>query len=125
MTQAIWRSSVVHIGQDAAELFEAGVFIFFAQPVPDALAEVSLVHCGPESDFQPIQVGDQLWIGDTPMTIEEVGSMANDNFRQLGHIVVYLNVGDADLLPGAVKASGDVPIPAVGDQIAVHRNPEG
>nr|WP_300144700.1 PTS glucitol/sorbitol transporter subunit IIA [Propionicimonas sp.] len=124
MTQPIWRSSVVHIGSDAAELFEAGVFILFGQPVPDALAEVSLVHCGPESEFQPIQVGDRLWIGNTSMRIDEVGSMANGNFRQLGHIVVYLNVGDADLLPGAVKASGDVPVPAVGDQIAVHRDPE-
>ena len=123
MTQAIWQSSVVHIGQDAAELFEAGVFIFFAHPVPDALAEVSLIHSGPEADFQPIEVGDQLWIGETRVLIEEVGWMANDNFRQFGHIVVYLNVGAQELLPGAVKASGDVPAPVVGDRVAVHREP--
>lgn len=124
MTQVVWQSSVVLIGKDAQELFEAGVFIFFAQPVPDALAEVSLIHTGPDAEFQPIGAGDELWIGDSRVVIEEVGSMANDNFRQLGHIVIYLNVGDQELLPGAVKASGDIPVPAVGDTLTIHRTTE-
>lgn len=124
MTETIWRSAVVQIGRDTAELFEAGVFIFFGQPVPDALAEVSLIHSGHTDDFVPIQVGDELWIGGTRWVLDEVGSMANDNLRQLGHIVVYLNVGDQDLLPGAVKASGDLPVPVVGDELTIRRGQE-
>lgn len=125
MTEAIWQSAVVHIGADAAELFEAGVYILFGTPVPDALAEVSLVHGGHQAEFVPIEAGDHLWIGDTELVLTEVGSMANDNLRQLGHIVVYLNAADQQLLPGAVKATGDLPAPAVGDRLAVHRAGEG
>lgn len=121
MTQAVWESSVARIGKDAVELFEGGIFILFAEPVPDALAEVSLVHHGPSSEFAPIEAGDELCIGETCLAIEEVGSRANENFRVLGHIVVYLNIGDSEILPGAVKATGPVPVPVVGDRIVIHR----
>lgn len=122
MTQTVWQSTVVHIGPDAAEMFEAGVYILFGQPVPDALAEVSLVHSGPEAGFVPVEAGDEFWIADSCVTITEVGSLANENFERLGHFVVYLNVGGADLLPGAVKATGSLATPAVGDRVAIRRN---
>jgi glucitol/sorbitol PTS system EIIA component len=123
--QAVWQSTVVHIGPDAAEMFEAGVFILFGQPVPDALAEVSLVHNGPEAEFIPVEAGDIFRIGDTFAVITEVGSLANDNFEKLGHFVIYLNVGEADVLPGAVKAEGTLRVPAVGDRVEIHRTLEG
>lgn len=126
MTQPIWQSTVVHIGTDAAEMFEAGVYILFGQPVPDALAEVSLVHSGPEDAFVPVESGDEFSIGESSALITEVGSLANDNFEKLGHFVVYLNVGDADVLPGAVKAEGSLPAePRVGDRIAIRRSQAG
>lgn len=121
MSVNVWQSTVVHVGPDAAEMFEAGVYILFGQPVPDALAEVSLVHSGPEDAFQPVQAGDEFWIGDSHATITEVGSLANANFEQLGHFVVYLNVGAADVLPGAVKAEGMLAVPQVGDRVAIRR----
>ena len=122
MTQPVWQSTVVHIGADAAEMFEAGVYILFGQPVPDALAEVSLVHTGPEAAFIPVEAGDVFWIGETSATITEVGALANDNFEKLGHFVVYLNVGAAELLPGAVKAEGTLGVPRVGDRVAIRRD---
>lgn len=121
MAQTVWESEVVRIGDDAQEMFDAGVFILFGEPVPDALAEVSLVHRRPAGAFQPIAAGDQLWIGDTSLDITEVGSRANENFEQLGHIVVYLNAGDQEILPGAVKATGPTPAPAVGDRVVITR----
>jgi PTS system glucitol/sorbitol-specific IIA component len=121
----VWQSTVVHIGPDAAEIFEAGVYILFGQPVPDALAEVSLVHSGPEAEFIPVETGDVFWIGDSSVVITEVGSLANDNFEKLGHFVIYLNVGEADVLPGAVKAEGTLRVPAVGDRVEIHRNLAG
>lgn len=121
MTQSIWESTVVHIGGDAADMFEAGIFILFGEPVPPALAEVSVVHRRAATDFVPIAAGDQLWIGEACLDLVEVGSRANENFEQLGHIVVYLNVGDQETLPGAVKAVGPAPVPAVGDRVSVRR----
>lgn len=122
MIQTVWQSTVVHIGKDAAEMFEAGVYILFGQPVPDALAEVSLIHSGPEEPFRPAEPGDEFVLGDSVATITEVGALANDNFEKLGHFVVYLNVGEADLLPGAVKAIGALKAPAVGDRVTIRRD---
>lgn len=124
MSLSVWRSTVVHVGPDAADMFEAGVYILFGLPVPDALAEVSLVHSGPEAEFVPVEAGDEFWIGESHVRITEVGSLANDNFKQLGHFVVYLNVGGADLLPGAVKAEGTLATPVAGDRVEIRR-PQG
>jgi PTS system glucitol/sorbitol-specific IIA component len=106
-------------------MFEAGVYILFGQPVPDALAEVSLVHNGPEAAFIPVEAGDVFRIADTFAVITEVGSLVNENFEKLGHFVIYLNVGEADVLPGAVKAEGTLRVPAVGDRVEIHRNLAG
>ena len=125
MTQTIWQSTAVHIGADAAEMFEAGVYILFGLPVPDALAEVSLVHDGPVSSFTPVQVGDQFCIADSCATITGVGSLVNQNLQELGHFVIYLNVDEADLLPGAVKGQGSLVFPSVGDRIEIRRSQEG
>ena len=43
MSTTLWNSTVDSIGADAAEMLEAGV-VLFGSPVPDELAEVSLVH---------------------------------------------------------------------------------
>jgi len=121
MSESIWESTVTRIGSETADFFEAGVIILFGEPVPDALADVSLVHQGPTGAFVPIAVGDELSIGASAMVITEVGSRANENFEQLGHIVVYLNAGDQEILPGAVKATGPTPAPAVGDRVVITR----
>lgn len=125
MSQSVWQSTIVHVGADAAEMFEAGVYILFGQPVPDALAEVSIVHSGPDSDFMPVEVGDEFSIADSHAIITGVGALVNDNLQQLGHFVIYLNVGGADLLPGAVKGEGSLVTPAVGDRITIRRNSVG
>lgn len=124
MSLPVWQSTIVHIGSGAAEMFEAGVFIFFGQPCPDALAEVSLIHSGPDGEFIPIQAGDEICVAGSCVQITEVGSLANLNFEQLGHFVVYLNAGEAALLPGAVKAVGTLPVPATGDRVEIRREPE-
>lgn len=120
MTQTIWRSTVEHIGDGAAEMFEAGVYIFFGRPVPDALADISLVHAGPDADFAPLAVGDTLWIAESSARITDMGAIANDNFEKLGHVVVYVNT-TGKLLPGAIRAEGELAIPQVGDTVVFTR----
>ena len=40
----LWQSPVTRIGDDAAEMIEAGVLILFGEPVPDALADAILAQ---------------------------------------------------------------------------------
>ncbi|NHW78409.1 PTS sorbitol transporter subunit IIA, partial [Escherichia coli] len=57
-------------------------------------------------------------IGEQVYTIEEVGTDANKNLEELGHISVYFRSGQNEVLPGAIVVSPEVfPTITVGDSI--------
>jgi PTS system glucitol/sorbitol-specific IIA component len=106
-----YRSTVVDVGPEAAAMAAAGVIIFFGEPLPEALAEVSVVH-RPSQTLQghAIGVGDIVTIGDGELEITSVGDIAAKNLDELGHVVLYVNQPDQKLLPGAVNARGTLPV---------------
>ena len=106
-----YRSTVVGVGPEVAEMAAAGVVILFGEPLPDALAEVSVVH-RPSQPLQgrSISAGDVVTIGDCEVTITSVGDIAAKNLDELGHIVLYVNQSEQKLLPGAVNGTGTLPI---------------
>ena len=102
-----YRSTVVDIGPEAAEMIAAGVVILFGEPLPEALAEVSVVHRPSQTlDGRAISVGDTVVVGAQRLTVTAVGDIAAKNLGELGHVVLYINQPDQKLLPGAVHASG-------------------
>jgi glucitol/sorbitol PTS system EIIA component len=105
-----YRSTVVEVGPEAKDMIDAGVVILFGEPLPEALAEVSVVH-RPSQTLQghPIDVGDTVVIGGRELTITAVGDLAARNLDDLGHVVLYVNQPDQKLLPGAVHATGELP----------------
>ena len=115
-----YRSTVVDIGPEVAEMAAAGVFILFAEPLPEALAEVSVVHRPSQTlDGHTIAVGDTVAIGGQELTITLVGDIATKNLDELGHIVLYVNHEGQKLLPGAVQAEGELPVVEAGQTIEV------
>lgn len=126
MAAVLWQTEITSVGAEAGDLLEGGVLILFGEPVPDALAEVSVVHrLGGDKAVgaaDPIAPGDEVHLGEDSFTIDEVGDIANRNLADLGHIVVYVNSPDQTLLPGAVKATGaDLAVPAAGDTVSIVR----
>lgn len=122
MRTPLWTTTVTRIGNDAQEMFDAGVLILFAEPVPPALADVSVVHTPAGAPGREIQVGDVFEVAGRQYPVDEVGEKATENLRELGHVVLYLNSVDQKLLPGAVHVRGDaVPPapPAAGEQIVL------
>ncbi len=118
-----FRSNVLRLGDEAKEMIDGGVWIFFAEPVPDALAEVSVIHEPDGGLGDEVRAGDVLVIGRSRLDITAVGDRAAENLRSLGHVVVYVDPGPgADLLPGAIHASGAVDQPRPGDPIELHRS---
>jgi glucitol/sorbitol PTS system EIIA component len=113
-----YRSTVLKVGPEAAEMAAAGVLIFFAEPVPPALEELSIIH----QPTQPLQghaisVGDTVVLGTQELRIVAVGDIAAKNLEELGHVVLYVNLPDQTLLPGAVHATGDMSVPKPDDVI--------
>lgn len=119
MSKCLWSAQITNIGPDAADMVDAGVIILFGEPVPDALAEVSIVHNGTANAIFDLRPGLKFILGEQTFTVDEVGSRAAQNLDDLGHVVMYINQPDQELLPGAVKASGeDAVMPPVGSQIS-------
>ncbi|MFD2758277.1 PTS glucitol/sorbitol transporter subunit IIA [Gulosibacter faecalis] len=116
----IWSTTVSHIGPDTNDMIEAGVVILFGEPVPPALADVSVVHRDAVELERDFAAGDTFVLGDARYTIDAVGDIANKNLRELGHIVIYVNQPEQELLPGAVLATGATPVaPAVGAELRI------
>ena len=113
-----YRTTVVDIGPEAGEMIEAGVLILFGEPLPEALAEVSIVHRPSQTlSGNAVSVGDIVSFAGTDLRIDAVGELATRNLDDLGHVVLYINQPNQKLLPGAVLASGAIPDLKVGDVI--------
>jgi PTS system glucitol/sorbitol-specific IIA component len=116
-----YRTTVVEVGAEAIDMINGGVLILFADPVPEALAEVSVVHRPTHPLSGPVGVGDQITVANERLTITAVGDLAASNLEQLGHIVLYVNQPDQKLLPGAVHATGTLTVPKP-DQVIEFRS---
>ena len=97
-------------------MIAGGVLILFGEPLPEALAEISIVHRPSQTlSGHAIAAGDIVSLAGTELRIDAVGDLATKNLDDLGHIVLYVNQPDQKLLPGAVLASGDIPDLKAGD----------
>jgi PTS system glucitol/sorbitol-specific IIA component len=113
-----YRTTVVKVGPEAGDMLAAGVVILYAEPLPDALADVSVVHRPDHRDpHLTLGVGDVVSIGGQELTVTAVGDIATKNLDELGHVVLYVDQPDQKLLPGAVHATGGLPDPRPGHVI--------
>lgn len=115
---AYYESTVLRIGAEAADMIEGGVWILYADPIPEALESVSIVH-QPGELGRDMRVGDRLWVGSESVELVAVGERASENLRTLGHVVLYLDAGETQLLPGAVQATGNLRAPEAGARIVL------
>lgn len=118
-TESFYRSDITLVGDSAAEMVDGGVVIFFGEPCPTELAEISIVHKTVASDTQrDPQPGDTLRVGTSEVTITRVGALAGANLWALGHFVIYCDPeSDQNLLPGAIHATGQLTLPTAGMSI--------
>lgn len=100
--RAKYEARVLEVGAMVPEMLEAGVLIFFGELAPPELREIAIVHDG-TALAAPIAAGDVIVLGEASYRITAVGAMANDNFAQLGHIVVKANGATETELPGEVS----------------------
>ena len=113
--KAYYESTVLRSGDEAEVMIDGGVVILYADPIPDALESVSVVHDPARGPDREIRVGDVFAIGEHRVELTAVGERADENLRTLGHIVVYLNPAEGtSLLPGAVHGVGTMGVPASG-----------
>lgn len=117
--QPIYELSVTAIGPLIDEFTEAGVWVFFHETAPEELAEFALLHAAPPPR-EPIQPGQQIEIDRQRYTITGVGTLANANIRELGHMVLRANGVAAPELPGEVCIEArPLPQPQIGMAVRI------
>ena len=96
-----YEATVTHIGPMVKEFIEAGILVFFGPDAPPELVEFSIIHDGKELK-KDVVVGDVVMIDEESYKVLAVGDVANDNFRNLGHLIMKFNGKDKPELPGDV-----------------------
>lgn len=122
MNDFYYESTILRVGDEAADLINGGVLILFGEPLPGDLESLSVVHQPVDRPARDIRPGDELWLGERRLSLTAVGERAHENLSTLGHVVVYVDPDPAaGLLPGAVHATGPLEIPEPGTGLRLVR----
>ncbi|MEO1768459.1 PTS glucitol/sorbitol transporter subunit IIA [Candidatus Enterococcus ferrettii] len=115
------RSTVLSVGE-MAYFEDYPMLILFNETAPDELKEVCIVHRfdDPIQEMMLVKKG-RIILGQQELHIQEIGSVANQNFTQLGHITLQFPTAEkAEVLPGAVLvAESEIPRISAGEQITI------
>jgi PTS system glucitol/sorbitol-specific IIA component len=104
-----YETTVIAVGEMAAEFAAEGILVFFGKDAPEELHEFAIIHDHKELRA-PVVPGDVIEIGGSPFPVTAVGDVANDNIANLGHLVLKLNGLEQTELPGEVSvAEGQAP----------------
>jgi glucitol/sorbitol PTS system EIIA component len=115
----VYDLSITEIGPLVEEFTEAGLWVFFREGAPAELAEFAILHQAVEPRI-PLAPGHVLMIEQEPYRITAVGALANENIRQLGHLVLKANGADEAELPGEVCIEArPLPQPAIGMRLQI------
>jgi PTS system glucitol/sorbitol-specific IIA component len=106
-----YETTVTQVGPMAVEFAAEGILVFFGTDAPEELHDFAILHqhTPNEDDVVP---GDRLEIDGLVFMVTGVGDVANDNLRNLGHLVVKFNGLTQTELPGEVSVTEGEP-PAI------------
>ena len=106
-----YNATITQIGPLVKEFIEAGILVFFGEDAPPELVEFSIIHDGKhlEKDLAP---GDVIHIDDEQYKVLAVGDVANQNFSNLGHLIMKFNGKEKPELPGDICVE-EKPIPGI------------
>ena len=98
----IFNGKVISIGELVKEFIDEGILVLFGLNAPPELAEFSLIHDNEKVEAS-VEDGDALYIDGKCYKILSVGTVANKNLENLGHLVIKFNGLEKARLPGDVN----------------------
>jgi PTS system glucitol/sorbitol-specific IIA component len=120
MTQPFYQLQIISVGEYVAQYLQENKFIIFSDPVPQDIADYCVVHRASELTA-PLTPGKMVVIDNTPHTITAVGSVAEINLKQLGHITFSFDGASVPELPGTIHLTGAPPkLLQAGDNISFY-----
>lgn len=95
------NTRVKEVGSDAIGFVKENMILLFGDMAPEDLRQYCFILNSHEL-LEEIQPGDFLSIDGYVYTIEEVGSVANENFKNLGHITLHFQYEESEILGGSI-----------------------
>jgi len=115
----IYSSEIVRIGDQASLFLDEGIVVFFGDNAPEELQDFAVIHKLNEIS-EEIIVGSKILLSDANLEVTAVGPVANENFKNLGHLVLKLDSATEAALPGDVSCKHDKkPVIEIGDRLEI------
>ncbi len=121
MAELLYRSEVTGIGDLVPSFVAEGILVFFGESAPEELHEFCIMH-KVELQQGQLDVGDVIQIDEYQLEVLAIGSVANQNLMNLGHMNIKADGNLIADMPGDVcVAIGELPPVAVGSKIQIIR----
>lgn len=118
---AMYQMKITEVGAMVPAIAEERLLILFGPKATAELKDLCVLHDMPQIPGDAgdlLRVGGTISFGDEVFEIRRVGSAANANFKELGHVSVYFRNEIGEILPGAIIVSpGSFPSIQAGDTI--------
>ncbi|WP_321388310.1 PTS glucitol/sorbitol transporter subunit IIA [uncultured Enterococcus sp.] len=116
----MYKSTVIEIGELVSSFAEEHLVILFGPEATSELRAISVIHQADKPDENVWMVGGKLRFGTQEYEIIKIGETANKNFDEQGHVSIYFEDEEKDVLPGAIIVQPKIfPSIAIGDKIEV------
>lgn len=104
----MFETKVVEIGELVEDFKDEGVLVLFGPSAPPELKDISVIHEFPYEPNNVLKTGMTIELGGIEYKVYDVGSEANKNFEELGHLSIYFSEdGSMEILPGAIGVMPD------------------
>ena len=115
----IYSSEIVRIGDQANLFLDEGIVVFFGDNAPEELQDFAVIHKLNEIT-DDIVTGSKIVLSDANLEVTAIGPVANENFKNLGHLVLKLDSATQAALPGDVSCKYDKkPVIEIGDRLEI------
>ena len=115
----IYSSEIVKIGEQADLFLDEGIVVFFGDNAPEELQDFAVIH-KLEQITGEIVVGTKINLSDSNMEVVSIGPVANENFKNLGHLVLKLDSSTDEAQLGDVRCVFDKkPDIKIGDTLRI------
>lgn len=115
----IYSSEIVKIGEQANLFLDEGIVVFFGDNAPVELQDFAVIH-KLEQITGEIVVGTKINLSDSNMEVVSIGPVANENFKNLGHLVLKLDSSTDEAQLGDVRCVFDKkPDIKIGDTLRI------
>ena len=116
---SIYSSKIVRLGEQSGLFLAEGIVVFFGDNAPEEIQDVAVVH-----KLNPLNgeivVGTTIELSGETLKVTAIGEVANENFKNLGHLVLKLDSAQEAALPGDVSCSySKIPEIVLGDTINI------